>query len=268
MTFQPVLPVKGYAGWAFLNRTLATQKEAFEKSSVLKREVEYFKNKIGAIRSADELVADRTLLKVALGAFGLEADISNKFFIKKILEGGTLNEKAIANRLSDKRYLNLSAAFGFGDFSTPRSNDSSFGEKITGQYKDLQFEVAVGEQDDDMRIALNVKRELGEIAGKDSTENTKWFTILGSPPLREVFETAFGLPKSFGALDLDQQLGTMKDKANTYFGAPDTSQFKDDNKQDALIRLFMLRSQIQEIFSSTSKGNVALSLLRNTTLKQ
>lgn len=267
MTFQPVLPVRGFAGWAFLNRTLAPQKEAFDKSAVINREVEYFKEKIRGIRSADELVADRTLLKVALGAFGLEADFSNKYFIKKVLEGGTTNENALANKLSDKRYFDIAAAFKFDDLSVSNLNDISFAEDITQKYKDLQFEVAIGDQDESMRLALGVKRELETISRSGSTENTKWLNILGNPPLRQVFEKAFGLPDSFAALDLDQQLRTMKEKANSYFGTSDTSQFKDVEKQEALIRLFMLRSQMLETSSLTSKGAVALNLLMNITVK-
>lgn len=39
----------------------------------------YFRAKIGSVKTAEQLVSDRRLLKVALGAFGLEADINNRF---------------------------------------------------------------------------------------------------------------------------------------------------------------------------------------------
>ena len=41
------------------------------------------------MKSAADLVADRRLLKVALGAFGLEGEIDKKAFIRKVLEEGT-----------------------------------------------------------------------------------------------------------------------------------------------------------------------------------
>ena len=40
---------------------------------------------------------------MALGAFGLQDDINNRYFIRKILEEGTTNEDALANRFSDTR---------------------------------------------------------------------------------------------------------------------------------------------------------------------
>lgn len=266
MTFQPVLPFGGYAGWAFLTRTLPTQKAAFDKSPQLEREITYFQEKIGAISSPEELVADRTLLKVALGAFGLDSDISNKFFIRKVLESGSLNEKGLANRLADKRYLEFSAAFGFGDFAVPRSASSSFGSKITTLYRARQFEIAVGNQDEHMRLALGFKRSIGDLASRASSENTKWFTILGTAPLRQVFEKAFGLPASFGTLDLDQQLSVMKEKASALLGTPGVTQFSDPNAQDKLIRQFLVRVESQSVIAQSARGQVALSLLQNSAL--
>jgi len=80
--FQPVVPFGGFAGWSFLSRTLDNQKEAFAKSSETSGEVKYFEENIGDIKTAEDLVSNRTMLKVALEAFGLGDDINNKFFIR------------------------------------------------------------------------------------------------------------------------------------------------------------------------------------------
>ena len=62
--FQPVIPLGGFAGWRFLERTLDTQMSAFTESPAVKRGSDYFKEKIGQISSAKELVEDRQLLEV------------------------------------------------------------------------------------------------------------------------------------------------------------------------------------------------------------
>ncbi len=116
MTFQPVIPFGGFAGWAFLKRTLPAQQAALQATPANQRDEEYFRANIGKIKSADELISDRRLLQVALTAYGLEGDINNKAFIRKVLSDGTLSENALSNRLADKQYQKLSAAFGFGDF--------------------------------------------------------------------------------------------------------------------------------------------------------
>jgi len=261
--FQPVIPASGLVGWKFLERTYEVQNAAFQQSTVITRDTEYFEAKIGEIDTAEDLVADRRLLRVALGAFGLDADIDNKYFVKKILEDGTHTDAALANRLSDDRYKEFSEAFGFGNFDIPSTKISDFGEKITAQYRAQQFEVAVGEQDDNMRLALYTERELGDLVTGSDSNDTKWFKIMGSPPLRAVFETALGLPDSFGQLDLDLQLSTFKEYSLKQFGTSELSEFSDAETQEKLIQKFLVRGQLDE-FQATTSGSIALTLLQNS----
>jgi hypothetical protein len=261
--FQPVVPFGGFSGWSFLTRTLDNQKEAFANSAEIAREVDYFKENINKIQTAKDLVADRRLLKVALESFGLGEDINNKFFIRKVLEDGTSADDALANRLSDKRYLEFSQAFGFGDFPVPNTVLSDFGSKITSAFKERQFEAAIGDQNEDFRLALGIERDLTDIAGKDLQEDTLWFTVMGSPPLRKVFEIAFNLPQSFGTLDLDKQLETFKGKAQSAFGDSGIKQFTSTEKLEDLTRLFLLRADVQALNISLGSSQTALTLLQN-----
>ena len=112
--FQPVIPIGGLGGWRFLQQTYDNQFKAFTQSTQLQRGSDYFRENIGKVETAEDLVGDRRLLTVALGAFGLQDDINSQFFIRKILEEGTANEDALANRFSDPRYKEMSQAFGFG----------------------------------------------------------------------------------------------------------------------------------------------------------
>lgn len=261
MTFSPIVPFGGYSGWAFLKRTQTSQKAAFDTTATVKRDEDYFRAKIGKVNSAEELVADRRLLQVALGAYGLEGDINNKYFIKKVLADGTLTDGTLANKLANKQYEKLSAAFGFGDFSTPRNKLSDFADKTLALYKQRQFETAVGEQNGDYRIALNAERELPALAKKTSSEDTLWYTVLGNVPLRRVFEGALGLPKSFGSIDLDQQLSTMKTRLEARTGSNSLRQFVDPAKVESIIRRFLVQSDLTNASAQTPQGS-ALELLQ------
>ena len=264
MSFSPVLPLGGYAGWSFLKRTLDTQKAALAASADLRRDEDYFREKIGSVTTAEDLVSDRRLLRVALGAFGLDDDINSKFFIRKVLEDGTLKDGALSNRLANKQYQKFSAAFGFGDFTTPSTVLSDFPDKILTAFQDRQFEIAVGEQSDPMRIALNAERELAALANRSSSNDTKWYTIMGSEPLRRIFETAFGLPSSFAAIDIGQQLSYLKSKADQVFGDNAVSQFAEPDRMDALLRRYFVQSDISTSISPYAKGANALQLLQST----
>ncbi len=263
MSFQPVIPLSGMAGWAFLQRTQDSQKEAFSADPLMQRDIAYYKENIGNINSAEELVDDYRLLKVTLGAYGLDDDLDNKFFIRKVLEDGTLDNDDLSNKLSDKRYFEMARDLGFGDYSIPRTKASDFGDKTVEAYKERQFEIAVGEQSQDLRLSMTLERELGTIVAKDTSENGKWYSIMGNPPLREIFETALGLPSSIGSLDIDLQLDAFKEKADTYFGEDSISQFSDPDKMDELNRLFLVRSEIASGTAGLSSGAIALTLLQN-----
>lgn len=261
MSFTPAIPLNGYAGWTFLNRTMPAQTAAMNASAQNKRDEEYFRANIGKIDTAEQLVNDRRLLKVALGAFGLDNDINNKFFIQKVLSDGTLKTDALSNRLADKQYQKMSAAFGFGDFSTPRSKLSDFADKIIAQFRTRQFETAVGNQNNDFRIALNLQRELPELAKSSSSDNAKWFTIMGNKPLRTAFETALGLPASTATLDLDLQLNIFKTRARAQFGTDSVAQFSDPAALDRLVKRYLLRSE-SNAFAASATNNPALTLFQ------
>jgi hypothetical protein len=261
MTFQPILAGSGVAAWNLLKSTMPTQTEVHDAGPAITRDTEYFEAKISSINTAEELVSDRRLLRVALGAFGLQDDINNRFFVRRILEDGTVKEDALANRLTDSRYKDLAGAFGFGNDATPLSKLSDFGTKITDKYRRQQFEVAVGEQDQSLRLALNAERELKGLATSGVGETTKWLKIMGNAPLRQVFETALGLPSSFSQLDLDQQLEIFRDRADRQLGSGEIAQFSEPDQVNKLVQRFLLRDQVKDI-QAASSSNVALSLLQ------
>lgn len=261
MSFSPIVPMGGYAGWRFLQRTGEAQKETFVASAKMQRDDAYFRERIGQISSAEELVADRRLLQVALGAFGLDADLGNKYFIRKVLEGGVEERSALANRLSNKAYAEFAATFSFaGD--PPNTQREGFADTVLAAYKTRAFEAAVGESNDDMRLAMNAQRELEKLAERPASDNTLWYAVLGSKPLRTVFERAFALPSSFGALDIDLQLRTMKSRAQSLLGQSTIKQFAEPERSEALIRRFLLMSDLQTSASQRASGAGALSLLQ------
>lgn len=261
MTFQPVVPFSGYSGWRFLERTLDKQQAAFNESVPVKRATEYFRENIGSIQTADDLMKDRRLLSVALGAFGLDDDINSTFFIKKVLEDGTISDDALANRLSDQRYRDFSRAFGFGADELPLTSLSTFADSIIDRFEARQFERAVGEQDNNLRVALNLSTALDDVITQNQSDNARWFGIMGSPPLRAVFEGALGLPSSIARIDLDQQLETFKRRADATFGTDSVEDLTGPETQEKLIRLYLVRSQI-ETGASVSGTSIALTLLQ------
>lgn len=263
MTFQPVVPFGGTAGWAFLQRTRPAQQETFNNSARLTRNVDHFRDNIAKIKTAEDLVKDRRLLEVALGAFGLDEDINNRYFLQKILESRTYDSTSLANRLSDKRYLAMARAFGFGDLVGPRTAFRDFGEDIIGAYQDRQFEAAVGTSAPALRLALGLERDLGEIANRAISDDARWFSVMATRPVRSVFEKALNMPESIGALDLDRQLQEFRDRSQAFFGVSEVSDFNTPEKIEDLTRRFLLRDQTVNGFAGLSGQSAALAILQS-----
>ena len=229
------------------------------KSPELQRDADYFRAKIGKIDTADQLVADRRLLRISLEAYGLEADLDSRAFIKKVLADGTLKTGALAMKLADPRYKALTEAFGFGDFPVPNTKLSDFSDKLLARWQERRFETAVGQQNGDLRLALNARREIGLLAASTSTDTTKWLKLIGTPPLRTVMQKALGLPDSFAALDIDKQVTMLRDRASRTFGGSEISQFTNPDKVEDLIRRFLIRSDL-----ATQPASGALTILTQT----
>jgi len=261
MSFQPVIPLGGYTGWRFLQRTIEQQSAQHAKAPMAQRDEAHFREKIGKIGSAADLVADRQLLRVALTAFGLADDLANRAFIQRILESDLTDPRSFANRLSDKRYAEMARAFGFAAADGPKTAAPGFADKTIRAFHARQFEIAVGEQDESMRMALSLKRDLGELAAGTMSDEAKWFRVLGTPSMRKVFESAFQLPKGFGQIDLDRQVGILMDRTRRVFGEGGLAQFTDPEKMNALTRRFFVGEQLREIQANAGPSAVLTLLM-------
>ncbi|MEF9605101.1 DUF1217 domain-containing protein [Paracoccus sp. PXZ] len=220
---------------------------------------DYFSKNIANARTAESLVNDHKLLAVALRAFGLDSDIRNKFFIKKVLESDPSDKSSLVNRLADKRYLRMSQGFGFHT-SQGGGRSELDTSKIIEKYETRSFEKNLGERHPEIELALNARREILELSTSNVSENAKWYQILASKPLRQIFEGAYGLGPSFSALSIDRQLSELKSRTERITGSDSVSQFDSNENLETVIRRFLLRSQIKTPSVNSRYAN-AITLL-------
>lgn len=260
MPISPVLPTSGLTGWKFLNDSLETQETIFNRSPDIQREVDYFNENIGDVKTLDDFMGDRRLLNVALNSFGLADEIDKGAFVRKILDEGTEDSSAFAVRLNNSEYLEMARVFDFssGELSLSEGDIST----ITKSYQEETFEVALGDVDETMRLALNFQREITELADLDLSENAGWFKVMGSVPLLTVIESAFNMPSGFSSLDIDKQKDLLSDKANSLFGGKSVDIFKDPEVIESAVRRYLLQEQIASGPSANTPGFAALTLLQ------
>lgn len=261
MTYQPIVPLSGIPGWRFLERTQAKQQAAFEKSPQIARDIAYFQDKIGKVETAADLVGDRRLLNIALTAFGLEAELDKKAFVRKILESDLSDQASLANRLTAPGMRQMAEAFGFGREQGPRVGETGFAARIVSAYKTRAFESAVGNASNDMRLAMNFRREIADLATSDSQAG--FYRVLTSKPMREVFQKAFNLPSDFSKIDIDQQRSVLETRTRQMFGEGGLTVFAKPEAVEKMISRFLVRSQIDASAAPASGAASALSLIQN-----
>lgn len=261
MSYNVQVGTGGYTGWKILERTMERQRDVFSQNYAVRSYKDYFSNKFPEVATAEQLVADYKLLTVALRAFGLESDINNRFFIRKILESDPDDSTSLVNRLADKRYLKLNQALAFHDTPDERENKLE-PLSIIEKFETRSFEKNIGERYTEIELALNAQREIAEIADLNISENAKWYQILASKPLRRIFEGAFGLGSSFASLPIDRQLSDMKHRTERLTGSDSVSQFSSSVALDSVLKRFLLLGQLN-ISSANTRYTTALAILKS-----
>lgn len=259
MTFRPLLPLGGLAGWSLLNRTLERQQDAFANSLSQRNLAGQFEKRFGQIRTASDLVADRGVLRVVLGAFGLQDDLPNRAFIVQVVEGGVTERTALANRLSDKRYAAMASALAHLARGGSGQPPDTLAAQIVRDFHQRGFETAIGEQRQDYRLAMAIQREIPAIAAQFRTDQARWFGLLGNPPVRRVLETALGLPREFAALPLDQQVTRLQESALRRLGTDKVAALAEPAALSRLTQRFLALSEIGQTDQNFS---VALNILQ------
>ena len=260
--FKPVIIGAGLPAWSLLQSTLSDQKRTFGQSREIKSDVEYLKARLPAVSGASDIIGDRRLMRVVLGAYDLSGDIDNRFFIRKIMEGGVTDRTSLANKLSDRRYRQLATDFDFS--ATTRTLSDQLIATTTRRFQDKSFEIAVGEQDQDMRLALGFQSGLEDIAIKAGTNTSAWYQILATPSVRTVIDTALSLPKEFQNLDIDDQLDRIMERASRQFGTNEVLSLISERQSDEIVQRFLVKKQAATL-SAVSPLQTALVLLQSAT---
>ncbi len=197
------------------------------------------------------------LMDVTISAFGLPKDtFGNSYFANAILSDPN-KPTSFVNQIGDERWVDLSRTLGAFAGASGNVGVPSFVSGAIESYVTRSFEIAVGGVDQDLRLALNFAREIGGIAGAGSVATAGWFEIMGSEPLRQVVDRAFGLPREFAQLELDSQRVEYEARALRLFGGSDPSVFLQEQNVVTALTRFLAGGQ-SDLTSAPGYGAVQL----------
>ncbi|NRA29809.1 MAG: DUF1217 domain-containing protein [Parvularculaceae bacterium] len=219
-----------YLSYLSVDRTFDRRVEALQKEGPIQRESQYFRENIGKISTAEEFVEDQRLYRYALQAFDLESQIFARGLVKKVLEEGIQDPKALANQLVDRKWNTLARAFAFAEVGDFNTNNSEFVEGVIERYERVQLEERLGEDNIAVRLAVYGDRKL--------PGSTSWFSILGDRALREVVFTALDLPNEVATQNPDRLNQLLQDRF-------DIEKFSDPEELDKFLQRFSIMYDIR-----------------------
>jgi len=170
------------------------------------REVEYYSENIGSIKSIDDLMSNQRIYTFVMQSYGLEDMAYAKAFIRTILEEGSDDTRALANRLSDPRYGELVEDFNFSRYGTTTTSFDRVTSGTIDKFYQQQIEREAGSQNNGARLALYFQRKSDEI--EDA------YSILADPALLKFVQTSFGLPIQMSFQSLEKQAEMIDQRLN------------------------------------------------------
>lgn len=210
----------------------------------VQRETDYFRENIGQVETAEDLLADFRLYRYVMTAYDLQGALDAKAIIGRVLEEGSDDASDLANRLNDAKYRELTDDLGFSVAGNLKLQLPDFLDEVASRYQRVQLEIEAGEVNNGARLSAYFERKIGEVSS--------WFEVLGDPPLRDVMFTALGLPQELQGADID-------DLVNRFESAIPLNDLKDEAKRDQFLYRFAINNDLQT--TPTVTGSSAVQLL-------
>ena len=188
------------AAYLSISNNLVRQQAATASDPQVKSDTAYYLANIGKVKSISDLVGNYRLFSYAMKAYGLEDMSYAKGLVTKVLQGGTTSSSALANTLTDKRYLALAKAFDFAGQGAKATQATAATTGTTAKYVEQSLEDKQGQQNQGVQLALYFTRNASSV--------TNNYGLLADSNLLKVVQTAFGLPTS-ASTDIDAEAATL-----------------------------------------------------------
>jgi hypothetical protein len=210
----------------------------------------YFQANIGKITSADQFVNNTRLFNYAMTAFGLSDMTYAKSLIKKVLEQGTSQSTALANKLNNPKILALAQAFNFQLNGASTTKTAAATTDVVNKYVMQTLESDQGTRDPGVQLALYFQQNASKI--------TDGYSILADKTLLSVVQTTLGISSYTSAENIDMQAKQF-DHLLTY------SDFKTPSKVQKFLERFAAQYDLNNPTATTSNAANLINLATGST---
>lgn len=173
------------------------------------KKAEVYQERIQSIDTVKELLADRDVIDVVIGAYGLDPEDVTDDFLKQVFASDLSDPKSFVNQQPDSRWTELVASFNFdANGNLTRETIGTVqqrGETLetVNKYLRQTLEETEGASNEAVRLALYFERTAPNI--------TDAYGLIADDALMAVFRTTFGFSDEFSNMDVDQQARIIND---------------------------------------------------------
>jgi hypothetical protein len=212
------------------------------------KKAEVYQERIQSIDTVKELLADRDVIDVVIGAYGLDPEDVTDDFLKQVFASDLSDPKSFVNQQPDSRWAELVASFNFdANGNLTRETIGTVqqrGETLetVNKYLRQTLEETEGASNEAVRLALYFERTAPNI--------TDAYGLIADDALMAVFRTTFGFSDEFSNMDVDQQARIINDNL-------DLADLQDPTK----LERFLQRYTAMYDTENASFSNSAVSIL-------
>lgn len=192
------------------------------KTPDVANDTRYFRNNIGKATTIDALLKDRRLFNYAMKAFGLGDRTYAIGLMRKVLEQGVVDPRALANTLSDASIQAFAKAFDYKGGKAAVGSES-FQKSVTDRYIQQAMETQQGARNPGVELALYFRERAPQV--------TSVYGVLADRKLLQVVQTALDISPNSSTQPIDTQARLLKAKLKL-------ADFQDAKKLDSFIARF------------------------------
>lgn len=236
--------------FGLINRERDLFETGIKKDPVSSREIASFREKIGTIKTVEDLTADFEVFSFVMKAYGFEDLVYGKAMMQRILVTDPNEKSSLAARMNSGAFKEMTRELGFAaDGSAPEKfAHSTWVDGMVERYVDQRL---IDTQSDVSPAVGNALHFQSKAVGIKS-----WYDVLGDKRLSEFMRTALGLPEDIAAGDVDAQ-------AELFARKMDITDLQDPAKVEKLIARY---TAIRDALDAQSpENNLVTALFSSTT---
>lgn len=211
------------------------------------KKAETYQEKIQSIDTVSELLADREVLDVVIGAFGFDPEEVTDDFLKQAFRSDLSDPKSFVNQQTDNRWAELVASFNFdAEGNLTRETIGTIQQRgetmeTVNKYLRQTLEEAEGESNEAVRLALYFQRAAPNV--------TDAYGLIADDALMAVFRTTFGYSDEFSNMDVDQQARIINDNL-------DLADLQDPDKLERFLQRYTAMYDTENSVATSSAATI------------